>query len=209
MAIDPVKESKNWYVQNKRIKGNWKLFIISSVIIGTICAIIFVIFELIYINETVNDVFFGISGVIFGIVAIFLVYKLGFATELDGLGIKQELLLWIFISPIGILITFIAIIIAQESNVSQSVETFIRDVFPVCLYHIGLYLAVIFPKQLFTRESTSNVNSNSGDVNDSAMIRSVSWRQVVSVYEGFEALMNHLAKEFSMECLLFIQEVEW
>ena len=35
----------------------------------------------------------------------------------------------------------------------------------------------------------------------------VSWLSLISFYDGFEAIMNHLEKEFSMENLLFIQEV--
>ena len=34
------------------------------------------------------------------------------------------------------------------------------------------------------------------------------WKQVVGEYKGFVAFMNHLAKEFSTENLLFIQEVK-
>ena len=48
--------------------------------------------------------------------------------------------------------------------------------------------------------SDSNTSYHNGNYNNS-------WQKCVTTYQGFERFMNHLESEFSMENLLFIQEV--
>ena len=55
-----------------------------------------------------------------------------------------------------------------------------------------------------SKSKSSIVSANQRFINISV----VSWTQLVSFYDGFEAIMNHLEKEFSKENLLFIQEVK-
>ena len=53
--------------------------------------------------------------------------------------------------------------------------------------------------RLRTRTSSAGANTN----------ENITWRDVVATYEGFEAFMKHLEKEFSCENLLFVQEVNF
>ena len=55
-------------------------------------------------------------------------------------------------------------------------------------------------------EKDGNRNSISG-INTNGKKKPLSWMKIVSSYDGYEALMLHLESEFSIENLLFIQEV--
>ena len=56
--------------------------------------------------------------------------------------------------------------------------------------------------------NTTDQNSDNNNNNNSMMRQITSdWCRLVSTYHGYIALMNHLATEFSIENLLFVQEV--
>ena len=54
--------------------------------------------------------------------------------------------------------------------------------------------------------TVGNIN-DSNSISSSIELNTITWTKFISFYDGFEAIMNHLEKEFSMECLLFVQEV--
>ena len=67
----------------------------------------------------------------------------------------------------------------------------------------------IFSKSKSKSKSKSNSKSviDMGDIDlIGAYYDKISWTKLITFYDGFEAIMNHLEKEFSMENLLFIQE---
>ena len=80
-----------------------------------------------------------------------------------------------------------------------------------------LKLKSIFKKKKYTKKNLKYHNmSNSdsdyemallGDNNNINNYSKISWTKLVSFYDGFEAIMNHLEKEFAMENLLLVQEV--
>ena len=67
----------------------------------------------------------------------------------------------------------------------------------------------ILPKQISQSESHSRHDSTSDSIRKFKKRDSTKfgWVAIISHYQGFESFMNHLEKEFSMENLLFIQEV--
>ena len=56
--------------------------------------------------------------------------------------------------------------------------------------------------------ASSKSNMNTVKANNSSKSK-IGWINIISSYEGYVAFMNHLAKEFSIENLLFVQEVEY
>ena len=54
--------------------------------------------------------------------------------------------------------------------------------------------------------SIANKTSRSSNTNTNINSTRIGWKKIISTYDGYEALMNYLAKEFAMENLLFLQE---
>ena len=73
-------------------------------------------------------------------------------------------------------------------------------------------LSLSLKLQMRSNSNNSTKNDDIDDLNTNSRKKpkwKSSWQNTISTYHGFEAFMRHLEKEFSMECLLFVQEVEF
>ena len=243
MAIDPIKESQNWFGQNKYKYGNLSYLLKFIVLISFLQSWILMLFWDIFEWFIIADLWFSLCFILFFIIGVYLSIKLKYNTKNDNLGIRKELIGWIIFIPLCLIIVFVPIyigIITNNINGSKY-RTFVQQCSSNIVLHIALYLTVIFPKQLYFQlrrsihfgfgkyysafeysatgtattaatATTTTVTAQAGRTRDLSLTQpsldittnmsSVSsmnhkWRYIVSTYDGYEALMKHLEKEFS------------
>ena len=168
--------------------------------------------------------------------AMYVFYNIKYQTTAtlvidDSLGISKDLFaLTVFVIIIAIFATTLRITSLYYDN---DWIDFIRSYYYLFNGFVLQYLVGIYPKQLFDnysnnlesnknkkhkknkkyKKTTIDINtSDDKDLNESLILNmggmdQITWKDIVCISEGYEAVMNHLEKEFSMETLLFVHEV--
>ena len=166
------------------------------------------------------------------VVSLYFVWKLRIRDNemgvfrTDSLGIRHELLVTTSLIVITICVTMIACVASVIASKSGDYDTrFIIGQmlgWMVCLLSVAhVWFHTLYPKYLFDslNKSKNNLKSklsivcgkfndnNSDNIKLERLICNKPWRDIVTIYAGYEALMSFLETEFSIENLLFIQEV--
>ena len=128
----------------------------------------------------------------------------------DNLGIKNELRLWTFAIIFDIILICVVFGTAGALNASQESFALIRIVGATFFKHCEICLIVLTPKWLFVSENEMKKKGieaklHAQESNENS--QQIGWMKFISSYQGFEAMMLQLESEFSMELLLFVQEV--
>ena len=224
LAIDPQSEANNWYVKNVRKWGN-QYFIIRVVIIISILQEIFE--RLVYEFGENEIVGIGIDLIGFCapfIVAIYLCHVQRRARKVsshnsDNLGIIKEL--YISSIVISFMVIFSAVIHMVFISTNIIMIGVIYNFWHIIFTLVFLYLQGIYPRYLYNRSNArygkpkvqskngyhelnqvllmdSSQTTTTGDNSNRGPIQLTrNWQRIVCVYEGYEALMKHLEKEFS------------
>ena len=154
----------------------------------------------------------------------------------DNFGIRQEsILTMILIACYSIYEPFAYVIYSFDVSVeAYLVILSVLETIWTILYILSMYSIGIYPKQLQLQDPNNgnlcfskmtetiekmcggccveNYNSRRADkelllLAVPSNIATLHWYDIVHLYDGYEALMKHLEKEFAIENLLFIQEV--
>ena len=234
MAIDPIKESNNWFVNNINKFGNsWYLFKICLIISILQSAVFITLYHMFDVKYSANRRIFSNSWyfcclAIFPMIGIYIGIKISKEVAVDNLGILKELIYESVLCIVFITTGFIPLFFLPTY--------LLRLVFAYynCIFNISfIYLIVPHSKRLFDKYASDPVNLNlkklefklaheNQDRTYSISTKTLTvvnsngsnkhkkkegWKDIVSTYDGYVAFMNHLGKEFSQETLLFIQEV--
>ena len=242
MAIDPIKESNNWFVENRNKYGNatylFKISIVISIFQTSVQIILYHTADAMYSpnRQLYSFCWLFVCITLFSLLGIYICYKIVKHVAMDNLGISKE----IAIESISALIVGISDVIMIALIPSEYIRVvFIYYVVLFCMYY--MYLTLPYSKKLFDKyqsqplnlkmkqieyELAKNINSCSQispkispknseniiiiDNNSPKKIKTkkYGWRGIVNTYDGYVSFIAHLGKEFSMENLLFVQEVE-
>ena len=138
----------------------------------------------------------------------------------DELGIAMECFAFVCCFHLVLVISSFINIVANENRIGEidiisagatarkNGQKVIWGCLIICLtvlYPRYYYFKSMKKKEKQLQQFNDNINTNCVD---NVNLINVPWTRLVSFYQGFEAIMNHLSKEFSIENLLFIQEVE-
>ena len=232
MAIDPIKESDNWYVKHINKYGNAQ-FIFNVSIIFVIIEVSMQYILIFFVDEKLSpwpkqyifsNIWLAIIQLVPAGISTCIFYKIVKEISQDNLGILKE----IKFECLGCLVSAIYVtilVIILKPKYYRLIYTSIC----VIITPIIMYLAFIYPQRLFRKYSNRPVNliikkldqeiqkqsknngmgsgSGSGSGANSPKSGLKTWKNIVSTYDGYVAFMTHLGKEFSTENLLFVQEV--
>lgn len=209
MIIDPINESNNWFITNRHKYGNEKYFI--KWIMGLSIFSYILSFILWWYIAWAPPIFIFLNALVLCAIAIYLTIEITTECDEDRFGIVNELkfyLIYVILSSISY--TAYSIVM-YWTNMSDKAILATFDLVTVVLQSALTFSLVIYPKcydyctKRRVRKQTGSLLPN-GAINDD-----VEWYKkhiaLLSTYDGFEAIMKHLEAEFSMENLLFIQEV--
>lgn len=229
MAIDPINYNKtnNWFVKHSKTLGSEKYLFRYAAILGIICgSFIFAAYAVIYHeslhgtqdlatispNVALADGLICVIALIWVLAAVYLIFKLKYNTSDDPLGIRSELIILARVVPwavvLYILPTIIGTFLTPEDRISLIIfRCYVLGGSMV----VNLYLTALYPRRYVKRRSVVTTRSNYGDRadnDDHAWNQNVSYQDIIAEHDGFQAFMRHLQHEFSVENLLFIQEVK-
>ena len=231
MAIDPQLDLKsNWFVKNINKWGN-EMYLLKTITLVSILQV-GLQFGVGYIisyslsdqkaGDLASNIIYTFNYLLTLIPALYVFYQIKYeatATMVidDNLGIKKDLL------AITVSIVLIAII---ATILRITVIYYQEDMIDIIRYYcylfnsLGLiYFVGIYPKQLFdsyTNISTKHnsyktkTRNNDNDENDKLLVLNMSgihritWKDLVCINQGYEAIMNHLEKGiFFCVCVWF------
>ena len=233
MAIDPIKQSdnQNWFIKNLNRFGNAYYLLKVFLFIVLIESIVFALLR-IFTNDKINEVipttWFATNYAAIFILTFGVLYKIKQEVKMDNLGILKEIYtVCIFGCIMVIAAIILSIFLSQFENDLWThivfltfgnvwCSTFIVIEVPYCKYLFWQYYRSPVQLQIDRLKTMSSGNNNSNnngkyetEMSSSSKVNdqfNYSWKNIVSVYDGYVAFMNHLGKELSMENLLFIQE---
>ena len=161
MAIDPIKESDNWYIKNINKYGYSKYLFKLSIVFTIIEDIIHYI-VIVFIDKQLSpwprryvfaNIWFGIIHLIPVIVCTCIFFRIEKEIYEDNLGILKEIKSECGIGLLGAMCAIISIIVASPD--------YIRVIFSiqsVIISPLFLYFAIIYPQRLFNKYKNRPVN---------------------------------------------------
>ena len=233
MIIDPKNENSinNWYIKNQRkyynnLKKSYFIAIIvaislieSSIIILTTFAKEYTIYVILAILFFFNDYAVINAYLIFG--KIIKMERFG----KDSLGLKNELILVVLVCVLFVVLYGTTFTLLWIEYISYQTYLVVECIDVMIFSSTLISTWVIYPKYYGNNLQQEKINkrekieknkqkmTNMALLSDYEMTKSsnqmnISWTKLISFYDGFEAIMNHLEREFAMENLLFVQEVQ-
>lgn len=216
VALDPETEKHNWFYKHCNTFGNPYVLVKYSMIIPIVFGLIGSIFHLIGLNVIQRILTWTITLMI-AITSGIIFYKLK-SHHYDKLGIKIELIYVLRTGGIWSLCVISSIICFQLKLLSFETYYAIFLFLGFIMSNFLLLYTIILPK--FTvaidknkytphKKHMKNIAHNLNDThnnNNDHKFGSI-WIDIAVTSFGFEQLMNHLEKEFSIENLLFVCEV--
>lgn len=182
MAIDPINESKNWFVINSKTFGNSKYLLKFILLITIIQVVLFRLPSEVFGLSLVSITIFSIFSIIWIILAVFLIKQLNI-TEFyfsssgasvkkgDPLGIRQELISVVMVGIIATIIIIVMAVISVLIDLDVEIFMFVVIFLFATAFHVFLFLIILYPKYLNTQRLDKHKTNNKNKKNDTTMAR--------------------------------------
>ena len=221
-AIDPETENKNWFKNKESTYGNSIFLFKYTAILIILFALICTVFHLLLMQLMVRILTWIVITTL--TVTTGVIWRKLKHYYYDNLGIRKEMLYTMRNGLFWLSFGIFTVVFVQIGMISFELYYVLFTFMVSCFANCLMFLLTVYPK--ITNTPTAKINKciqgcvinslccncnqgnqTSDEEEDMSIYKYNNWQFIVCTNYGFESLMNHLEKEFSIENLLFVSEV--